>query len=78
MTRDQYHELSIKFEDMAAKIDAILEIVVPMHKDVMQIKNSDIPEIKADISAIKADQKITNAQVRDHEHRITKLETQPV
>lgn len=54
---------------MATKIDTILEIVVPMHKDVIHMKNQDIPEIKADLQ-------LTNTQVRNHEHRITKLETQ--
>ena len=64
-------------EDINGKFDLLLEIVVPMRKEVSEVKKmtDKIPEIQADIKTIKLALKQTNMQVRDHETRITKLET---
>ena len=76
MAHDENYR-DVLLEDMNGKIDTILEIVVPMRQELTAVKRivEDIPEIKADIQTIKHVLKITNDQVRDHETRITKLET---
>ncbi len=75
--------LGAKIEETNSNVKTILEIVVPMQQDVAQLKEDmvevkqDIVEIKADIQTIKKVLKVTNEQVDNHEHRITRLETKP-
>jgi hypothetical protein len=74
MGKKDYTEVLL--EEMNGKINLILEVVVPMRKEVTEMKQpvSRIPYIEADIKTIKLALKQTNVQVRDHETRITKLE----
>jgi phosphoenolpyruvate carboxylase len=69
--------LGVQIEDTNRNVAAIIELVVPMHRDVQEIKKTleDIPVIKDDIATIKFAVKQTNNQLKDHERRITKLES---
>lgn len=71
--------LGAKIEETNSNVKAILEIVVPMQQDVIQLKKevAKLPGIEQDIKIIKAAVRDTGAQVKDHEHRITRLETTP-
>ncbi len=68
---------NVLLEELQGNVRAILEIVIPMRAELTEMRQSvdRIPHIETDIKAIKAVLKITNQQVADHEHRITKLET---
>jgi len=67
---------NVLLEDMASKMDAVLEIVGATQTDMKTLaKQADLEEVKADIRTIKAALADTNVVVKDHEHRITKLET---
>lgn len=68
--------LGAKIEETNSNVKAILEIVVPMQKDVTQLKE-DMVEVKADIQVLKAIARDTTSQLKNHEHHITRLETTP-
>ena len=63
-------------EDINGKFNFLVEIMVPMRREVSEMKKSvsRIPHIEADIKTIKLALTQTNVQVKDHETRITKLE----
>ena len=63
---------TIILEEVRSQYQAITELV----QDVPQIKN-DVASMKTDISAIKDDMDIIKTVVKDHETRITTLETDP-
>lgn len=71
--------LGAKIEETNSNVKAILEIVVPMQQDVIQLKKevAEIPMMQQDIKIIKAVVQDIGSQVKDHEHRITRLETKP-
>ena len=64
------------FEDLASRFDALVEIFIPMRKELTEVKElvSRIPAIEADIKVMKLALTQTNTEVKDHEHRITRLE----
>lgn len=72
--------LGAQIEETNSNVKAILEIVVPMQQDVIQLKKdvAEIPGIKHDVKIIKAAIQDLSIQIKDHEHRITRLETKPV
>ncbi|HEU5187063.1 MAG TPA: hypothetical protein VFT87_01025 [Candidatus Saccharimonadales bacterium] len=72
--KTDFRSLSVQFEDMSAKIDTVLEIVVPMHKDLTELKN----RYNEDIPAMKADLALAHSHIYNHELRITKLEAHAV
>lgn len=67
----------VLIEEIDDNIRTILEIVVPVRIELSEVKKTvaAIPEIQADIKTIKLALAQTNIQVKDHEKRITKLET---
>lgn len=51
-------------EDFHAKLDSVIEVIVPMQKDVAQLK-SDMTEVKADIKLIKGVLKVNSADIAE-------------
>lgn len=76
--KKSYHDVVL--EDINGKFDTLLEIVVPMQRDVATLKEDvavlkeDVAELKSDVRTIKAALTVTSTQVHDHERRITNLE----
>jgi tRNA(Ser,Leu) C12 N-acetylase TAN1 len=72
-TDDNYY--GVMLEDMNSKINAILEIAIPLRKEVTEIKQivKVMPEIQTDLKTIKAAIKATNLHVRGHDRAIAEL-----
>jgi hypothetical protein len=65
--------IQILMEDVQAKFDAIMEVVLPSRKDIEQLK-LDMNEVKADVKVIKAAVIDNSSQINDNERRTTQLE----
>lgn len=70
------NHFSTLMEDQNAKLDAVLEAVGDMQKQVALIPpmRTDITELKQDMKVVKAAVTDLSNQVHDHERRITRLE----
>jgi len=64
--------LEVILEDMNGKFDRMLEIV-SLTREEMATK-AELEEVKSDVKVIKAAVIDQNAQLNDHERRITHLE----
>jgi septal ring factor EnvC (AmiA/AmiB activator) len=73
---DDKHYTGVLLEKIYDGIKTILEVVAPMQEKVNRIPRieEDITEMKTDIKTIKLAVRYTDAQVKNHEQRITKLE----
>jgi chromosome segregation ATPase len=75
--------LGAQIEETNSNVRAILEIVVPMQQDVIQLKKDvgllkeEMIEVKADIRTMKVALTAGSKDVKDHERRITRLESKP-
>lgn len=60
--------LQVILEDMNSKFEAVMELLVPMHQDVAEVKakQSEQDEIKSDIKVIKAAVTDQSHQLTDH------------
>lgn len=76
ITDNNQHYNGVMLEKIYDIIQTILEAVVPLRQDIAEMKKDveRIPRIEADIQTIKAAARDTNAQVKNHEHRIARLE----
>jgi|GEM_PF-3104328 peptidoglycan hydrolase CwlO-like protein len=80
MTREDRNYVAALVEDINSKFDLLVEIVVPMQKDVavlkedMKILKKDMREVKADIKTLQTALTATNKDIRGHGRRITRLE----
>jgi hypothetical protein len=72
----------ILIEDLHSKMDAVLEIVVSTRDELMgkieDLRNVDLLEIKDEIHTLRLAVTETNKQVKNHEKRITTLETRTI
>jgi hypothetical protein len=74
MSQPDDNYTAVLLEDVNSKLDAIIEVVVPMHKDVIILKE-DVAVLKEDVAELKSDMKIvkhaireTNLELRNHTH----------
>ncbi|HSW81497.1 MAG TPA: hypothetical protein VLG40_03810 [Candidatus Saccharimonas sp.] len=80
MTREDRNYVAAILEDINSKFDFLVEIVMPMQKDVASLKDDvamlkdDMHEVKADIRTLKLALTETNKELRDHGRRLTRLE----
>jgi len=73
MSKKDYTDVLL--EGINGKFDRLLEVIIQMRNDMKGMARQDLEEVKADVKVIKAVLTDTNVQVRDHETRITELET---
>lgn len=83
MTAKEQKYVEVMLEEMNGKFDFLLEVFGPMPSRLERVEQKvdkltdDMHEVKADIKTLKFALTETNKDVRDHERRITKLETNP-
>jgi hypothetical protein len=70
---NQKHYIGALLEDINDKLALILETVVPMQKDVMQLKK-DMTGAKSHLGAVENLLRSHDRDIIDHEHRITSIE----